>query len=113
MAVSFAQFRQLALALPEVEERLCHDTPAFYFRKKIFSRLQEDREHVALAWPRAKRDALIENAPDVFASNDHLANYDYVLMDLLAASLTQARTRLEKAWRLKATKQAIAAFDGA
>jgi len=111
MPVSFAQFRQLALALPGVEERLCHGTPGFYVRKKIFSRLQEDLEHVAISCPRSERESLIADTPDVFSSNDHLANYDYVLLDLLAASVPQARARLEQAWRMKATKQAVAAFD--
>ena len=62
MAVSFAQFRTFALALPGVEQRLCHGTPAFYVRNKLFCRLQEDGERVSLAYPKNARDDLIAGA---------------------------------------------------
>lgn len=111
MAVTMTQLRAMARALPGVEERLCHGTPAFYVRKKIFARLQEDEEHISVAFPKTEREALIDRHPDVFSFTDHFANYDYVLMNLSAASATLARERLEGAWRLKATKSAIALYD--
>ena len=111
MAVSFTQLRALALSLPGVEERLCHGTPAFYAGKKIMGRLQEDDEHFSIAYPKAEREALIDRFPDVFSVTDHFLNYDYVLMNLSAASATLARTHLEIAWRMKATKRAVAAYD--
>jgi hypothetical protein len=111
MAVTLTQLRKMAQALPGVEERLCHGTPAFYVRKNILARLQEDEEHISVAFPKAERDALIDRHPDVFSFTDHFAKYDYVLMSLTAASATITRQRLEGAWRLKATKRAIAEFD--
>lgn len=111
MAVSLTQLRAIARALPGVEERLCHGTPAFYVRNKIFARLQEDGEHISVAFPKAERDALIDRHPDVFSFTEHFANYDYVLMNLAAANPTLARQRFDGAWRLKATKRAIAEFD--
>lgn len=111
MAVTLTQLRAIALALPDVEERLCHGTPAFYVRNKIFARLQEDEEHISVAFPKTERDALIDKHPDVFSFTDHFANYDYVLMNLAAANATLARQRLEGAWRLKATKRAVALYD--
>ena len=111
MAVSFALVSRLALALPGVEERPCHGTPAFYVRKKIFARLQEDGETLSVAHPKAHRDELLERAPDVFSVTPHFQNYDYVLVNLHAASEAQLRERLEAAWRMKATKQAVADFD--
>ena len=113
MAVSFTQLRAIALSLPGVEERLCHGTPAFYVRTKIMARLQEDGEHLSVAFPKQEREALIDAHPDVFSVTDHFLNYDYVLLDLTAANPALARARLEGAWRLKATKRAIAAFDAA
>jgi hypothetical protein len=111
MAVSLTQLRAIALALPGVEERLCHGTSAFYVRNKIFARLQEDTEYIALAFPKTDRDALIDRHPDVFSFTEHFAKYDYVLMNLAAANATLARQRLEGAWRLKASKRAVAEFD--
>ncbi len=111
MAVTLTQLRTIARALPGVEERLCHGTPGFYVRNKLMARLQEDAEHISLAFPKAERDALIERHPDVFSFTEHFAPYDYVLMNLAAANATLARQRFEGAWRLKATKRAIADFD--
>ena len=111
MAVSFPVARHLALALPGVEERLCHRTPAFYVRKKIFSRLQEDGETLSIAFPKAQRDALLERWPDIFSVTPHFQNYDYVLVNLNAVNESVLRERLEGAWRMKATKQAVAEYD--
>jgi hypothetical protein len=113
MAVTMTQLRALALALPGVEVRPCHGTPGFYVRKKLFARMQEDGEHLSVAFPKAERDALIERHPEVFSFTDHFAKYDYVLMNLLTANANLARQRLEGAWRLKAAKRAIALFDAA
>ncbi len=113
MAVTLTQVRTLARALPDVEERLCHGTPGFYVRNKLFARLQGDGEHLSVAFPKAERDALIDRHPDVFSFTEHFAAYDYVLLNLAAASAAFARERLEGAWRLKAAKRAIAAFDAA
>jgi len=113
MAVSLTQFRALALALPDVEERRCHGTPAFYVRNKLLGRLQDDAEHFAIACPKAEREALTERHPEVFSVTDHFANYDYVLMNLTASNASLARRHLETAWRLKASKRAIDLFDAA
>ena len=40
--VAFETVRQLALALPEVEEGVTHGTPSFKVRKKFLSRLREE-----------------------------------------------------------------------
>jgi len=111
MAVSFAVVRQIALALPGVEERPCHATPAFYVRKKILGRLQEDGETLSLAFPKAERAALLERWPDVLSVTPHFQNYDYVLVNLHAANEALVRERLEGAWRMKAAKQAVAEYD--
>lgn len=113
MAVTLTQLRAIVRALPEAEERPCHGTPGFYAGKKLFARLQEDAEHISFAFPKAERDALIERHPDVFSFTEHFVNYDYVLMNLAAANATLARQHLEGAWRLKATKRAVAKFDSA
>jgi len=113
MAVTLTQLRAIARALPGVEERLCHGTPAFYVRGKLMARLQEDGEHLSVALPKAGREALIDGAPDVFSITEHFENYDYVLMNLSAAGAAHARQRLEGAWRLKAPKRVVAAYDAA
>ena len=113
MAIDWTTTLRLALALPGVEQKSCHDTPAVYVRGKIMGRLQEDGETFCIAFPKTERDELIERSPDVFSCNDHIRNYDYVMMDLHSANETLMAQHLEIAWRRKATKRAVAEFDAA
>ena len=39
MAANIRDVRRMALALPGVEEGVCHGTPAFYVRKRLMLRL--------------------------------------------------------------------------
>lgn len=111
MAVDIHNVRRIALALPGVEERLCHGTPAFYARGKMLLRLREDGETLAVAFPKDKREALIDAFPDVFSVTDHYLNYDYVLLDMIAARESIVAEMIDGAWRRKASKRAVAAFD--
>ena len=111
MPVTFAIVRRIARALPDVHEQLCHGTPAFYVGKKLFVRLREDGENIAVAFPRSQRDELIEQTPDVFSVTPHFENYDYVLLHLLSVNETTLSRMIESAWRLRAGKKRIAASD--
>ena len=70
-------------------------------------------ETLSLAYPKGQRDELIDRWPDIFSVTPHFQNYDYVLVSLHAANETVMRERLEGAWRLKASKQAVADYDAA
>lgn len=113
MPTTLVIVRRIALALPDVHEQLCHGTPAFYVGKKLFVRLREDGENLAIAFPRAQRDELIEQAPDVFSVTPHFENYDYVLLNLLSVNETMLVRMIESAWRLRAGKKRLAAFNAA
>lgn len=108
MGVEFRLVRTIALSLPEVTEALCHGTPAFYVRKKLFVRLREDAETLAVAFPKTEREALIERHPDVFSVTPHFENYDYVLLTLGAVGEKLLRESVELAWRLRAPKKTVA-----
>jgi hypothetical protein len=51
-----ATLRRLALALPDVEEGTAYGTPAWRVRKKLFARLREDQETVAVRVDRGERE---------------------------------------------------------
>jgi len=99
MPATLAIVRRNALALPEVTERLCHGTPAFYVRKKIFLRLWEDGETLVCKVPLEKRDQLMEDAPDVFFLTDHYLDYPYVLINLLNVKEPVLKIMITNAWR--------------
>lgn len=113
MPTSIGVARKIALALPDVAEGICHGTPAFYVRRKLICRVREDGETLAIAYPKEERDELIEKTPDVFSVTDHYRNYDYVLLNLLAANQPLLGDLIEGAWRLKAGKKLVAAYDSA
>jgi hypothetical protein len=101
----------MALALPGVEEGLCHGTPAFYVRRKLMLRLWEDGETLVVRYPREKRAALIESNPDVFSVTDHYRNYPAVLLNLPAVNRGLLGQMIEGAWRLQASRKLISTYD--
>lgn len=111
MGVDFRDVRTVALSLPEVVEALCHGTPAFYVRKKLFVRLREEGETLSVAYPKEGRDSLIEKYPDVFSVTPHFQKYDYVLLDLTAVNARLLRETIEGAWRLRAPKRVVAEWS--
>jgi hypothetical protein len=111
MAATLELVRRVALALPGVEEGVCHGTPAFYVRGRLMLRLWEDGETLVVRFPREKRAALIEENPDVFSVTDHYRNYPAVLMNLLAVNRKLLERMIEGAWRMQASRKAIAAYD--
>lgn len=111
MPADITTARKIALSLPGVTENLCHGTPAFYVGRKLMARLREDGGTLAIAYPRDGREELIERNPDVFSVTDHYRNYDYVLLDLPAANQRLLGEMIEGAWRQKATKKQVAAYD--
>lgn len=111
MPADITTVRKFALMLPGVTESLCHGTPAFYAGRKLMIRLREDGESLAIAYPRNGRDALIAQNPDVFSVTDHYRNYDYVLLDLPAANERLLGEMIEGAWRQRASKKQVAAYD--
>jgi len=111
MAATVELVRRMALALPGVEEGLCHGTPAFYVRGRLMVRLWEDGETLVVKFPKEKRAALIEENPDVFSVTDHYRNYPAVLMNLLAVDRKLLGRMIEGAWRMQASRKAVAAYD--
>ncbi|AOS45864.1 hypothetical protein Verru16b_02955 [Lacunisphaera limnophila] len=108
MAATLTLVRRLALALPEVTERLCHGTPTFYVRKKLMLRMWEDGETLVCKLPMELRDTLIDEAPDVFSTTDHYRDYPTVLINLNAVSPSVLATRITAAWREVAPAKLVA-----
>jgi len=111
MAATIELARRLALALPGVQEGVCHGTPAFYVRRKLMLRLWEDGETLVVRFPKEKRAALIRQNPDVFSVTDHYRNYPAVLLNLLAVNRELLARMIEGAWRLQASARQVSAYD--
>ena len=111
MAATVELVRRVALALPGVEEGVCHGTPAFYVRGKLMLRMWEDGETLVVRFPKEERATLIEENPDVFSVTDHYRNYPAVLLNLLAVDRKLLERMIEGAWRMQASRKAIVAYD--
>ena len=104
--VKFDTVRQIALALPGVEEGTSYGTPAFKVKGKLFIRFHQDGESLVVATEYADREALVLEQPETFYVTDHYLNYPWVLVRLSAIRPDQLTDLLRQAWRLRAPKPA-------
>jgi hypothetical protein len=106
----FARVRASAAHLPEVEEGTLYGTPALKVRGKAFARLKDAGTlvvHAAID----EKEMLMQVDPAVYFETDHYKGWQAVLVRLDRISTPKLRHRLEQAWRHKAPKRVVAAFD--
>jgi hypothetical protein len=110
---AFQRVRELALALPGVEEGTSYGTPAFRVKGKFFVRLKEDNESMVLKTDFFERDHLLESDPGVFYTTDHYRGYPSVLVRFARVDEAQLRALLTDAWRRLAPARVVREFDAA
>jgi hypothetical protein len=101
--------RKTLLPLPGVTEKKAYGTPAFYAGKKLFARIKEDGETLAIT--SAERDKWMRLYPEVYFVTDHYLNYDYVLAHLPKADPEQLKEVLLIAYKTRASKKLLAEFE--
>jgi hypothetical protein len=111
MALNYDQVRQLALSLPGVLEGNAYGGPSLHVGRKFMGRLREDGETLVLKVDLAERERLLESEPDTFFITDHYRDHPLVLVNLLAVQRETLHRLLVGAWRMVASKRAIAAYD--
>ena len=109
--VSFDTVRQLALALPGVEEGTSYGTPAFRAGGKILARFHQDGESLVLKVEFVAREVLTASQPEMFYVTDHYRCWPFMLVRLKNVELTLLRGLIEEAWRGLASKRAIAKYE--
>lgn len=87
---TFDTVRELALALPNVEDGTSYGTPALKVKKKLMVRLREDGD-VVFVLGFDKRDMLIAARPEAFYTTDHYRDYPSVLVRLGKVTLGELR----------------------
>jgi hypothetical protein len=97
-----ADYRGIALALPEVIEELYYGSPAFKVGKTFLSRLREDGENVVVPMSLDERDFWIEQEPAIFHVTPHYQNSATVLVRLAAVDPDRLEELLHSAWLLVA-----------
>ncbi len=108
----FERVQRAAATLPGAVCGTSYGTPAMFVGGKSFARMKEGMDDV-LVVPVALglKDALIETLPDTYFETSHYAGWPAVLVRLDSLSDPDLAERLQSAWREKAPKRMVAAFD--
>lgn len=103
--------RELALALPEVEEGRSWEMPSFKVRKRALAYLREDGETLSLKVDMLEREALVADPSGAFFITPHYEKYPYVVVRLARVEREELRELLIEAWLREAPKRLAAAHE--
>jgi hypothetical protein len=107
--IDFDLVREIALALPAVEESTSYGTPSFKVRGKLLTCLAIHRSAepntLAVKIDFDQRDELIEADPGVYYLTNHYVNYPVVLARLSRINEDALRDLLEMGWRFITSKK--------
>lgn len=104
--------RRIALGLPGTAEKSMYGTPGFYVRGKWFARIKEEGDVLLLPLATEEEKAgLIAAEPAKFFTTPHYDGHAGVLVRLGAVDAEELGELLTDAWRLRAPKRLVAAFD--
>ena len=103
--------RQMALALPGVEEGTSYRTTAFKVNGKLLARFHQDGESLVLKIEYAAREVLMGANPKTFYITDHYRCWPWVLVRIANVDPDELRQLFEEAWRSSATKRLVTAWD--
>jgi len=102
----------IGLRLPGVEVATSFGTPALRAGGKGMCRLRTNPDALVLrVADLGEREALLQGQPEAFFSIPHYDGHPYVLVRLEAVDPVELAELLEEAWRLRAPKRVIAAYD--
>jgi hypothetical protein len=111
--VTFDDVRAIALALPEVEEKLTWETDVtFRVRDKIFAIGGEGTTHVSVKASLEQQAELLEMDPATFAKSAYVGRFGWVTVDLGRVDPGLLESLLRDAWRRTAPKKLAATIDG-
>jgi len=105
------ELRQLALSLPEVEERETWGHPTFRVRSKIFATLSADERVAGVKASLEDQEELIASDPETFAVASYTGRFGWVSVQLSSVDPEGMRELVIEAWRRTAPKRLVAAYD--
>ncbi len=104
--------KALAAGLPEVVEGTAWGSPCLRVRKDMFVRLRDNGAALVVrVVDEEDKEALIKGDPDTFFTTPHYDGYAYVLVRLPKVSEQILGELIEDAWRLRAPKRLLAAYE--
>ena len=97
--VSPAEFRRLALALPEAVELPHFDNPSFRAHGKIFATLSEENRRGVVKLTAEQQEVMTSAEPKIFASVPAWGKHGWTYLHLAFADADTVRGALLTSWR--------------
>ena len=107
--VAVAEFRRLALSLPEAIEAPHFDATSFRVNKKIFATLGEAAGRAVVKLTREQQEMMSAAEPKVFAPVPSWGKHGWTYLHLANADADIVRSALTTSWRNVAPKKLVAA----
>jgi hypothetical protein len=98
-------FRQIALALPEAEERETWGHPTFRVRNKMFATMATDGTAVSVKATKEAQAALVGSEPGTFSIPAYVGQHGWVRVTLANVDREELRELITEAWLMTAPKR--------
>jgi hypothetical protein len=110
--MTFDDVRRVALALPEVEERLTWESDiTFRVRDRIFVIGGEGADRVSIKADLETQAELLEMDPATFAKSAYVGRFGWVTADLARVDPALLESLIRDAWRRTAPKKLAATLE--
>ncbi|MCO6000062.1 MmcQ/YjbR family DNA-binding protein [Actinoallomurus rhizosphaericola] len=109
---SVEELREIALALPEAEERETWGRPTFRVRDRIFAMLSDDGASASVKATKDEQAALLAEEPEIFSFPAYVGRHGWVGVDVTRVDPDHLRELLTDAWRLTAPKRLARTYEG-
>jgi hypothetical protein len=107
---AYRRYLELVLALPGTSEATSYGTPSVKVKGKILSRWRTEAEGaLAIRCDFLDRQILLQAQPGTFFLTEHYQDYPMVLVRLERIDARSLKDLVERAWRLVAPAQLVAA----
>lgn len=103
--------KKLALALPQVEERLTWEEPTFRVRNKIFAMFAEEQKALWVKSTHDEQRALCHMDPETFFVPPYVGKSGWVGIRYRTVDRDELQELLIEAWRMTAPKRLLYAYD--
>ena len=110
--MTFDDVRRIAVALPEVEEKLTWETDVtFRVRDRIFAIGGEGADRVSVMASLEGQAELLEMDPQTFAKSAYVGRFGWVTVDLSRVDPALLESLLRDAWRRTAPRKLAATLE--
>jgi hypothetical protein len=103
--------RQIALALPEAQERETWGAATFRVRDKIFVTLSADGKSASVKARKEHQQTIIASDPRTFSIAPYVGQHGWVSVRVGRVRARAMRVLIVDAWRLTAPKRTVLAYE--